>query len=146
MRGANFCVAQFLLLACLFATGCAQTRDVSTVAEYKPWIGKTVQTVGPRGYNIFSPTWGPYFMDSFDGYNGYPIVAKIPNGYPVIIEAVRRTEGRYLMGNMPFRHDQLILSMEHPGEKNKRITVWSEINSVEPFRDKEGYKVEFPCK
>jgi hypothetical protein len=140
MRGANCWVAQFLFLACLFATGCAHTRDVSTTAEYKPWIGKTVQAVG-GGYNIFSPAWGPYFMDYVDGYNGYPIVAKVPEGYPVVIEAVKRTEGRHLMGNTTFAHDQLILSMEHPREKNKRIRVWSEINYVEPFKDKEGYTV-----
>jgi len=143
LRG-NCCVLQLLFFSCLFVTGCAYTRDVSTTAEYKPWIGKTVQTVGPRGHNIFSPTWGPYFMDWVDGYSDYPIVAKVPEGYPVVIEAVKRTEGRYLMGNIPFTHDQLILSMEHPREKNKRIRVWSEINYVEPFKDKEGHKVELP--
>src|SRR5262249_13920733 len=130
----------------LCVAGCAHTRDVSATTEYKPWIGKTVQVTGPRDYNIFAPTLGAYFMDSADGYNGYPIVAKVPEGYPVVIEAVKRTEGRYLMGNMPFTHDQLILSMERPGEKGKRITVWSEINSVEPFKDRVGHKIDLDFK
>ena len=144
MRGANCCVAQFLFLACLFVVGCAHTHDVSTTADYKPWIGKTVHVVEGR-YTIFSATWRPYFMEGVDSYSTYPIVAKVPEGYPVVIEAVKRTEGRYLFPSvMPFTHDQLILSMEHPGKKDKRIKVWSEINYVEPFKDKEGHKVEYP--
>jgi hypothetical protein len=144
MRGVNCSIPRLFVVASLSAAGCAYTRDVSTTAEYKPWIGKTVPTVGPRGYNVFSPTLGPYFMEWADGYGDYPIVAKIPEGYPVVIEAAKRTEGRYLMGNIPFTHDQLILSMEHPEKKNQRIRVWSEINYVEPFKDKKGEKWTFP--
>jgi hypothetical protein len=146
MRRANGLVAQSALFACLALAGCAHTRDVSATAEYKPWIGKTVRAAGDHGYNVFSPPREPYVMHYVDGYNGYPIVAKIPDGYPVVIEAVKRTEGRYLMGDMPFIHDQLILSMQHPGEKGKRLTVWSEVEYVEPFKDKKGHKVFPPWK
>ena len=130
--------AWFGFLACFLALGCAHTYDVSTTAEYQPWIGKTVQVVGPRGYNVFSPTWGPCFLDSADGFNSYPILAKLPEGYPVVIEAVKRTKGRYLVGNMPFTHDELILSMAHPADGTKRIRAWAELNFVEPFKDKKG--------
>jgi hypothetical protein len=105
--------------------------------EYQPWIGKTVAVVGPRDYNVFAPSWGPYFMHWVDGYNGYPIVAKLPVGYPVVIKAIKRTEGTLLIGG-PFVHDDLMLSVADPSHLDKRITVWSEINFVEPFKDKQG--------
>lgn len=146
MRVVNRCLVQYVVLAGFFCAGCAHTRDVSSASEYKPWIGKTVRAVGSRGYNIFSPTWGPYFLDTSASYNNYPVVGKVPEGHPVVITAVKRTQGRYLIGTSPFTHDQLVLSMEHPSKKNRRIFVRAEINYVEPFRGMEGHKVESPSK
>jgi hypothetical protein len=139
MRSKKDSVALFVLFACFLSVGCAHTRDLSATDEYRPWIGKTVRMAWPRSFNVFSPIWGPDFIHWFDGYNGYPIIAKVPEGYPVVIEAVKRTEGRYLMVDVAFTHDRLILSLEHPDQKGKRITVWSELNFVEPFKYKEGY-------
>ena len=118
-------------LVCLGMGGCANTRDISSTPEYKPWIGKTVKLADPRGYNVFAPNFAPYFISTADGDNGYPIVAKLPDGYPVVIEAVNKTEGRYLIGNIPFWEVRLVLSVEIPGEKSKkRIRAYSELNCV----------------
>jgi hypothetical protein len=126
------------ILACVGSSGCAHTRDISSTSEYKPWIGKTVKLCDSRKYNVFAPSGGAYFISGVDGYNGYPILATAPDGYPVVIEAVKKTEGRYVIGG-PFTHVWLVLSMEKPGETNKRIKVHSELNYVEPFRDKQGH-------
>ncbi len=120
------------------------TRDVSSTPEYKLWIGKTVNLEGANGYNVFSPTFGSRFISSYYGYNGYPIVAKLPDGYPVVIEAVKETKTRYLMTDIRDTRVELVLSLQDPVEKSKRLTVYSELNAVKPFKNKEGYSLEFP--
>ena len=132
------------LLACLGIAGCAHTRDISSTPEYKPWIGKKVNLNEGNGYNVFAPPFGSRFISQYAGYGGYPIVAKVPAGYPVVIEAVKETKGRYLIGDIPYTHVQLVLSLQDPAEKEKRLTVHSELDDVRPFKNKKGYSLEFP--
>lgn len=133
-------------IALILATaGCCSTRDVSTTAEYAPWIGKTVTLAGSGGYNVFAPPMMPLFISPANFiYGTYPIVAKLPDGYPVVIQAVKRTEGRYLIGDIPFRTDEFVLSMEDPAAKGKRMIIWSELNYVEPFKTKQGHVTGAP--
>ncbi len=127
------------LLVCS-CVGCAHTQDVSNTPEYKPWIGKTVCLT--RQGNVFSPTWSPYFLDGCDGYCNYPKVATLPEGYPVVIQAVMHTDGKYLLNTrIGYTEDQLLLSIELPGKEKKRITVWSDLNYVEPFQNKESHSM-----
>ncbi len=134
MRIRNCSFIPFVLLACLSEVGCALTRDVdvSDDPKYKPWIGKTVPLVGPRDLNIFEERSGSYFLSYFDGIDRKPIIAKLPIGYPVVIEAVKLHDGGTISG--PNTYPLVILSMEHPNEKSKRIWVSSDLDFVEPFQ------------
>jgi hypothetical protein len=134
-------VAVLGILICLDTSGCAHTRDLSSAPEYKPWIGKTVKLSGQKTYNIFAPRWQSPFIDSAASYSNYPILARFPEGYPVVIDAVKETKGTYYVVG-PYTGVYLILSMELPGNKNKRIKVKSELNNVEPFRDRKGFKLD----
>jgi hypothetical protein len=131
-----------LLLGLCTCVGCAHTQDLSNTPEYKPWIGKTVSLT--RQENVFSPTWSPCFLSGYDSYRDYHKVATLPGGYPVVIEAVKRTEGRFLLTPGGYIDDQLVLSIELPGKATKRITVWSDLGYVEPFRDKESLHHSMP--
>lgn len=129
------------ILVCLSTGGCAHTQDLSSTPEYKPWIGKTVRLRSwPQDYKVFAPRWGPYFISTSEREPEGPIVARLPQGYPVVIEAVKETNGIYLIGG-PYTHVHLVLSMEHPAEKNKRIKVQSDLNDVEPFQDRHCHKL-----
>jgi hypothetical protein len=130
-RGSSF--IPFVLLACLSEVGCAHTRDVdvSDDPKYKPWIGKTVPVVGDS-LSIFEDRRGYLLFFSSDVIDGKPGIAKLPIGYPVVIEAVKLVDGGTIMG--PNTYPEVILSMEHPNEKSKRILVRSGLNFVEPFR------------
>jgi hypothetical protein len=129
------------ILVCLSTGGCASTRDLSSTPEYQPWIGKTVRLCSsPQNYNVFVPRGQPPFISTAASYCGYPIIATLPEGCPVVIEAVKETNGMYLIGG-PYTHLQLVLSMEHPSEKNKRIKARSDLNDVEPFRDRKCKKL-----
>ena len=129
------------ILVGLGAGGCAHTRDISSTPEYQPWIGKTVPLrESQQNYNIFDRGWHSYYISTMASYFGYPIVATLPPRSPVVIEAVKETKGIYLIGG-PYTDINLILSMEHPSKKNKRIKVHSDLNDVEPFRDFKGHKI-----
>jgi hypothetical protein len=129
------------ILVGLGTGGCAHTRDISSTPQYKPWIGKTVKLRdGPQNYNIYAPTWHSYFINTSASYSDYPIVANLPRGYPVIIDAVKETKGIYLIGG-PYTHVHSVLSMELPNKKKKWIKVHSELDDVEPFRDRKGHKL-----
>jgi hypothetical protein len=119
--------------------GCAHTRDISSTPQYKPWIGKTVSLRSElQNYNVFAPTSDLYFISTAASYAGYPIVATLPQGYPVVIDAVKETKGVYLIGG-PYTHVRLVLSIELPNKKSKWIKVHSELNDVEPFRNRKGH-------
>ena len=141
MRNAKSCVARLLFFACFFAAGCAHTRDISSTPEYKPWVGKAVNLCGPGDYNVMAPKWSAYYLLGANVDDGSPILGKVREKPNVIIEAVKETKGTYLIGG-PYTHVHLILSMEHPTEKNRRIRVVSELNYVEPFRDRVGHKLD----
>ncbi len=94
----------------------------------------------PQNYNIFDRGWHSYFIDTAASYYDYPIVATFPQGYPVVIEAVKETKGISVIGG-PYTQINLVLSMEHPSKKNKRIKVYSNLDYVEPFRDLKGHKI-----
>jgi hypothetical protein len=129
------------VLAAVGIGGCAHTRDISSMPQYKPWIGKTVKLrSGPQNYNVFAPTRHSYFIDTSASFANYPIVANLPQGYPVVIKAVKETKGIYLIGG-PYTSINLVLSMEHPGQKNKWIKVDSKLNDVEPFQDRKWHKL-----
>jgi hypothetical protein len=129
------------ILVGLGTTGCAHTRDISSAPQFKPWIGKTVKLRDwPQNYNVFAPPLHSYFINTSASYCGYPIVANLPPGYPVVIDAVKETKGIYLIGG-PYTHVQLALSLELPNEKNKWVKVHSELDDVEPFRDRKGHKL-----
>ncbi len=121
--------------------GCAHTRDLSSTSEYKPWIGKTVRLRSwPQNYNVFAPGGQSQFISTAATECCYPIIATLPEGYPVVIEAVKETDGIYLIGGR-YSRVRLVLSMEHPAEKNKRIEAQSDLNDVEPFQDRKCVKL-----
>jgi hypothetical protein len=134
-------LAVLAALVCLTTGGCAHTRDLSATPEYQPWIGKTVRLCSwPQDYNVFAPRWQPQFISTAASYSDYPIIATLPQGYPVVIEAVKETNGIYLIGG-PYTHVHLVLSMEHPTEKSQRIKAGADLNDVEPFQDRQCHKL-----
>jgi hypothetical protein len=129
-------------LICVGIAGCTHTRDVSSMPEYKPWIGKEVSLTGPGEYHVVAPKWSAYYLEPANVVPDCPILGKVSMERKVIIEAVNETKGTYLIGG-PFTRVHLILSTEHPLEKNKRIRVESELNYVEPFRDRVGHTLDW---
>lgn len=122
-----------LLHLAIYGAGRASSRDVSHLDEYKPWIGKEVRLSGPRSYNIFAPTWGPYLLSWTDDCLDYPIAAKTPPNYPVTIKAVRRMEGVNVLNFLSYSEDQLVLSVSPPDADGEQFLVLSELSAVEPF-------------
>jgi len=145
MRGKSLSLP--VLLACLCTVGCIHTRDVSDTPEYQPWIGKTVNLKYPGAteFRVFDPLLGEKFVHTFSGYNGYPISACLPTGYPAVIKAVERTEGDqyYFFNTYPFlcpvfhrKLDKLLLIFQEPNNPSKRFTAWCELDIVEQFHGK----------
>jgi hypothetical protein len=95
----------------------------------------------PQEYKVFVPRQGPYFISTSEREPEGPMVARLPQGYPVVIEAVKEEKGIYLIGG-PYTLVRLVLSMEHPVEKNKPITAQSDLNDVEPFQDRKCLEVD----
>jgi hypothetical protein len=136
-------LALSVLLACLCTGGCIHTRDVSDTPEYQPWIGKTVNLKYPGAteFRVFDPPLRGKFVHTFSGYNGYPISARLPTGYPAVIKAVERKEGNLyaLFSLYPvfrMKEDKLLLIFQEPNNPSKRFTAWCELDNVEQFQGK----------
>jgi hypothetical protein len=136
-------LALLAVFACLGMTGCVHTRDVSDSPEYQPWIGKTVNLnyPGATEFRVFDPLLRGKFVHTFSGYNGYPISARLPMGYPAVIKAVERKEGNlYPVFSMSpvfhMKEDKLLLIFREPSNPSKRFTAWCELDFVEQFQDK----------
>jgi hypothetical protein len=127
----------------LLASGCTTTRDVSSAPEYKQWIGRPVELSSPGEYAILAPKWSRYYLGLADSnVDNDPILGRVAEGQKVIIQSVKETKGNMLIGG-PYTHVHLILTMEHPVEKNKRITVESQLNYVAPFKDRDGFRMDY---
>jgi hypothetical protein len=105
------------------AGGCRHIEDVSAAAPYAGMIGATYRLCpeaellregGPgRGYDIV--------IHRYHGHSDKWVVATLPEGWPIRVEAVKRETGRTLLGDLPFDERWAIVSLDDPRTPSRRI-------------------------
>lgn len=74
-------------------------------------------------------------IDPYEGgYREERVVAKLPDGYEIKIEAIKREEGRTLIGNWPYREEYAIVSLKHPKIHKLRIQATTSLGNFEDMR------------
>ncbi len=116
--------------------GCSHVQDISTLPPYSNQIGVTYRL------NREAELWNksalvPAYDIVIDPYKGYPdewVVAKLLEGYEIKVEAIKREEGRTLIGNCPYREEYAIVSLEHPKIRKLRIKATTSLGNFENMR------------
>ena len=103
--------------------GCCHVRDVSNGEPYKNYVGTTCH-LADNGELWNRGGFFTAYELVVDPNQGYPqewVVAMIGKGVPLKVEAVKRREGKTLIGRFPFQEDYLIVSLKHPNYPSQRI-------------------------
>ena len=124
-------------LAFLLAAGCRHhVSDISNVVPYSGYIGVTYRLNAraelldhnstPPGYSILS--------DRVKGASDEWVVAQLPEGYEIQVEAVRRDEGTMLIGGDPYKDEYAVVSLVDPVGRKRRIHATISVENLESMR------------
>jgi hypothetical protein len=105
------------------AAGCSHVRDISDVPPYAKQVGVSY-CLTSEAELLKEGTLLPSYSVVFERYRGSSddwVVAKLPEGYPVKVESIKRVEGRTLIGDIPFKEEYAIVSLAHPKQSELRI-------------------------
>jgi hypothetical protein len=96
---------------------------VSNHPAYAEHVG-AIHTLTREGELWNRATLWPAYEIVIAPYQGYPedwVVAKLPKGFPVKVESIKREEGRLLIGDMPYWEEYAVVSFDHPDHPEQRI-------------------------
>ncbi len=134
MNAARLWVPGSLLL--LVAAGCRQVRDISAAPPYSAWVGARY-CLKCEAELLNEGTLLPSYSVCFERLRGSSdgwVVCKLPEGYPVKVEAVKRVTGRTLIGDIPFTEEYAVISLDHPTRPGSRIRAELPLASFERLR------------
>jgi hypothetical protein len=110
-------------------TGCRHIDDLSAIPPYASVVGATFrlrreaellnENAFERGYNIM--------FDRCRGGSDDWVVAKLPVGWRVHVEAVKRQTGRMVIGSFPFERSWAVISLDDPRNPKRPIRATIEM-------------------
>jgi hypothetical protein len=111
-------------LACLLAAGCFHhVRDISAVAPYSGYVGATYR-LHARAELLDRDSVRPGHSILFaraEGASDAEVLAHLPAGYEIRVEAVRREERTLRMGGFHVTDEYAVVSLADPTGRNGRV-------------------------
>ena len=69
--------------------------------------------------------------DAYDGYSKVELVGKLPKGTVIIIESIKREEGKIFLGYFPFREEDARVRLDDPKHPKSRISASISLKYIE---------------